>query len=305
MRRIGLAATIVVLLGSSAFATPFGRGGAPGPRTGGTAVRSPAGVVRTAPGVGVGRVPYAPGVRYSSPVVTRPFYASPYRRYYYPRYRYYYPYYYPYFFWRPYYGSYYGYYPGYSYYYDYGYYPAAAPAAAAPAPAYGPTTVAAVREPQPTFGLGLNLSGKRIDGLPDGTGIGIVGRFHSPSSLDFELEVAQDKFAQGGRADTRAGAGVYIPLFGEQFQPYLVVGAGVNFIHTDGSTGISDVHQGYLAGGGGLALRFGHLSIGGDVRFNVRELLDHKDSPLQTTDALFPQNKEQGWEGRVTGVFYF
>jgi hypothetical protein len=206
---------------------------------------------------------------------------------------------------RPYY-----YYP-YAYGYGYGYpYPASAYAVAAPAP--GPTegSVVAVAQPrEPTIGVGVRGSAVRAgQDRPAAEGVGALLRFRA-RPVELELEVGWDRYGSDtDRRDTRLGTSLYVPIGGEVIVPYLVVGAGMNFARF-GTTG-DDLHQGYLAGGGGLALNFSRsFGISADARYMVREFFDRDElvakQPLTVTPGVAFSKHDEALEFRANAVVYF
>jgi hypothetical protein len=231
---------------------------------------------------------YGPRVRYWSPRIWRPTWYWAW--------------------WRPYWHTY--------VYYDtpgYGY----APCCAVEGGAAVGTTV--VRPPdEPTVGLGIRGSAASFgDNRPRSEGIGGVLRFRL-SSVELELEVAHDRYTQDlARTDNRVGTALYVPLFGTTLQPYVVGGLGLNFV--DYNDGFDVRTQGYLAGGGGLALNFSRsFTLSADARYVVRHFLDKHGQnttiPMTTPSldkALLPMGstddsrRESGVEGRLSAIFYF
>jgi hypothetical protein len=207
--------------------------------------------------------------------------------------------------WRPYWRTY--------VYYDtpsYGY----APCCAVEGGAVVGTTV--VRPPdEPNVGVGIRGSATSFgEDRPRAEGIGGVLRFRV-SSVELELEVAHDRYTQDlARRDTRVGTALYVPLFGTTLQPYVVGGLGLNFV--DYNDGLDPRTQGYLAGGGGLALNFSRsFTLSADVRYVVRHFFDdNPNADIQTAKTFAPvppmgssdaDRRESGVEGRVSAIFYF
>jgi hypothetical protein len=200
------------------------------------------------------------------------------------------------------------------YWYDYGYYggyPAttccAVERTAYPGPAGPPD--------EPRIGLGLRASGMNFGkDQPRAEGIGALLRIRA-SSVELELEVGRDRYPDLQRDDTRVGTSLIIPLFGRVLQPYVVGGVGVNFVELDG--GFTHRTQGFLAGGGGLALNIGRgFTLSADVRYVIRHFFDDSSPVSQPVvyNAVAPpppptgsgdSNREAGVEGRVSAIFYF
>ncbi|HKA89810.1 MAG TPA: hypothetical protein VKE22_19245 [Haliangiales bacterium] len=196
------------------------------------------------------------------------------------------------------------------YYGYYGYYPGAACCAyervgyaAGPAEPY-----------DPRFGLGIRGSGTSFGkDQPHSEGLGGLLRIRV-SSVELELEILRDHYPDLTRNDTRVGASLVVPLFGTVLQPYVIGGAGVNFVDfDDGSTHRT---QGFLAGGGGLALNIGRgFTLAADVRYMVRHFFDSASSsttPVVYSASTAPPGtttsdtkREAGVEGRVSAIFYF
>ena len=197
-------------------------------------------------------------------------------------------------------------------YYDtpaYGYAPCCAVEGGA---AVGTTVVRP--EYEPNVGLGIRGSATSFgENRPRSEGIGGVLRFRV-SSVELELEVAHDRYTQDlARTDNRVGAALYVPLFGTTLQPYVLGGLGLNFV--DYNDGLDARTQGYLAGGGGLALNFSRsFTLSADARYVVRHFFDDRqtaDIPLPLEKAVLPMGssdddrRESGVEGRLTAIFYF
>jgi hypothetical protein len=205
--------------------------------------------------------------------------------------------------WSPY-GYSYGYYPypsGMAYGYGY----ASTPVAAGEAEPF----VAAAPEPRgPTFGVGLRGSALRAgEDHPAAEGIGVVVRFPA-RPVEVELELGQDRYGSGSdRRDTRLGANLIVPIAGDVLVPYLLVGAGMNFANF-ALTG-DDLHQGYLTGGGGLALKLGSsFAISVDARYLVREFFDNDDVVYRQAIAIAPaapEKHDEAVEFRGNAIFYF
>jgi len=205
--------------------------------------------------------------------------------------------------WRPYWRSY--------VYYDapaYGY----APCCAVEGGAVVATTVARPAY-EPNVGIGIRGSATSFgDDRPRAEGIGGVLRFRV-TSVELELEVAHDRYTQDlERTDTRVGTALYVPLFGTTLQPYVVGGLGLNFV--DYNDGLDVRTQGYLAGGGGLALNFSRsFTLSADARYVVRHFFDDRqdDVPLLEKAIAPPMGssddnrRESGVEGRLSAIFYF
>jgi hypothetical protein len=124
-------------------------------------------------------------------------------------------YYYP----RPYY-----YYPEYvPSYYGASYYPVA-PALAAP----GIAVAAVVRPELPRFGIGLFAGGVNVQGTPDSSDVGVIGRLRLTDGLLLEGELGKTSFQNDLRVDRRLG-GSLIYEFGayNRFAPYVLGGLGV------------------------------------------------------------------------------
>jgi hypothetical protein len=167
------------------------------------------------------------------------------------------------------------------------------------------TSVGVVYHPRPRrIGLGARVSTTQLSAGaqgPESDGLGAVLRFRGRRA-ELELELGQEEFRHIERQDLRVGATAYLHLTGGRLRPYLLLGAGVNLV--DNYYGRRDQQQGYLEGGGGLALLFGdRFSLNGDVRWSSRRLLED-DSDYHTTELYVPE-REKGFEGRLTAVIYF
>lgn len=179
----------------------------------------------------------------------------------------------------------------------------------APAPE-APTAVYEVARPRdPTIGVGVRASALRIgrDG-PEAAGYGVLLRFRA-RPVELELEVGRDSYQDDvAREDTRLGASLYVPLVQSSFAPFLVVGAGMNFSHFE-ETG-DELHQGYVAGGGGLSLKLGRrFVLSADARYMLRGFFDAQDKidlqPTLATNLDGDSNRDQAVELRLNGVLYF
>jgi hypothetical protein len=222
---------------------------------GGPVVHAPVRAVAPAPGVHVVHPPPPGGPHY---------WVAP-RYYYRPWYAY-----------RPWYGYYpYSYY-GYPYF-GFGFYGYAGPL---DHPVYYPAypapvgTVVGYQERDPIIGLGLRGTAVHAGSdHPSSAGIGALLRFRA-RPVELELELGWDTYNQNvARNDTRVATSLYVPIFGRELQPYLVVGGGINFAYFGGTGDV--LHQGFLDGGAGLALNFSrHLTLSGDVRYAVRHYFD-------------------------------
>jgi hypothetical protein len=222
-------------------------------------------------------------------------------------------------FYRPWHRGYgYGYGYGYAYYYNpyyysYGYYDpyatgyyAAPVAVAAP---YAGGVMATARQHEPTVGVGIRGSSVRAgEDRPAAEGLGALLRFRS-RPVELELEVGWDHYGSDtDRTDTRVATSLYVPIAGHAIQPYLVVGAGMNFAHF-GGTG-DDLHQGFLAGGGGLALNFSRsFTIAADARYMVREFFDDMTlvakQPIMVDPTISPDKHDEAVEFRANAIIYF
>jgi hypothetical protein len=136
---------------------------------------------------------------------------------------------------------------------------------------------------------------------PDGAGLGVLLRFRT-RPVELELEVGHDEYGDGAnRSDTRIGGSLYVPLVSGRLVPYLVAGTGMSFSYFKDTR--DDLHQGYLAGGGGLSLALGaRFVIGLDGRFMLRQFFDDQArvdaQPLHGSDG-------QTVEVRLGGLVYF
>src|SRR6185503_11785474 len=102
---------------------------------------------------------------------------------------------------------------------------------------------------------------------------GVELRFRArPVELEFDLGV--DNYDDDrARSDTRVAGTIYLPLVNARLAPYLLAGVGMNFSHF--STTGDELHQGFLAGGGGLALKLGsRFVISLDGRYMIRKFFD-------------------------------
>jgi hypothetical protein len=138
-------------------------------------------------------------------------------------------------------------------------------------------------------------------------GVGALLRFRS-RPIEVELEVGWDHFGSGtNRDDTRVATSLYVPLVGTVIQPYLVVGAGMNFAHFDASN--DTLHQGFLSAGGGVALNLGKsLTIAADARYMVREFFDDDASLATNPITLQPgvvEKHDEAVELRANAILYF
>jgi len=194
------------------------------------------------------------------------------------------------------------------YYYNYGYY---YPTAYVVAPQTGPETVVygSTQPREPNIGVGMRGSAIRAGtDRPAAEGFGALLRFRS-HPVELELEVGWDRYGSDtDRNDTRVATSLYVPVAGTVVQPYLVVGAGMNFAHF-GATG-DNLHQGFLAAGGGLALNFSRsLTIAADARYMVREFFDDDamvaKQPIMIDPTVSPDKHDQAVEFRANAILYF
>jgi hypothetical protein len=224
----------------------------------------------------------------------------------------------PYYGYRTYYAyPYYGYPYAYGYGYDYGYrYGYAVPTAPAPMPP-PVATVYGAPPPPPEPVVGIGIRGSAIHSghdHPDAQGLGALLRFRA-RPVELELEVGWDGYGPAiDRNDTRVATSLYVPIVGRVIVPYLVVGAGMNFANF-GSTG-DTLHQGFAAGGGGLAVNFSPaFGISADVRYMVRHFFDNADivaynlaldhTPTAVYVAPPNNNRDEAVEFRANAVVYF
>jgi hypothetical protein len=216
----------------------------------------------------------------------------------------------------------YGYYPTYSYptyreptyAYAYPYSPPCCETPPPPAAYASPTTVvAAPRLREPTIGLGLR--GSTVRSGPDhpaAEGVGALLRFRA-RPVELELEVGWDNYGNDTqRSDTRIATSLYVPIIGRVIVPYLVVGAGMNFANF-GTTG-DVLHQGFMSGGGGLAVNFNRsFALSADARYLVRHFFDNPDviarQPLAITDGETTTGtstrRDDAVELRANAIVYF
>jgi hypothetical protein len=167
---------------------------------------------------------------------------------------------------------------------------------------------AAARPRDPTVGIGVRGSALRVGrNGPEATGIAALLRFRA-RPVELELEVGRDEYTDVAREDTRLGVSLYLPLVSNRFAPYLVAGAGMNFASFD-LTG-DELHQGYLAVGGGVSWRLGRrFSIAADARYFLRRYFDSDE--MVAANDVFRTNgdptglRDQGVEGRLIGILYF
>jgi hypothetical protein len=188
-----------------------------------------------------------------------------------------------------------------------------------PAPAYpppadyeypAPAAVVSVSKPREyNIGVGLRGSTMRIGrNGPGAKGYGVALRFRArPVELEFDLGV--DNYDDDlARSDTRVAGTIYLPLVNAKLAPYLLAGVGMNFSHFS-STG-DELHQGFLAGGGGLALKLGsRFVISLDGRYMIRKFFDD-ESKVDMQNVTVTNDEPHGMrdeavEGRLQAMLFF
>src|SRR5262249_62135220 len=112
--------------------------------------------------------------------------------------------------------------------------PVAAPEPSAGPPAPPPPATVVARRPEREPSIGVGISGSVIRSgtdHPASDGLGALVRFRA-RPVEVELEVAWDRYgSETDRTDTRLGGSLYVPIAGRALQPFLLVGAGLNFAH--------------------------------------------------------------------------
>src|SRR5215470_8225250 len=111
--------------------------------------------------------------------------------------------------------------------------------------------------------------------------------------VELELDVGRDEYlGSTARSDTRVGAALYVPLVAARVAPYLLAGAGVNFSYFSDTD--EELHQGYLAGGGGVAFAASsRFTLDFDARYMLREFFEGD------------RDRDQALEMRISGIVYF
>src|SRR5215470_12422938 len=172
-----------------------------------------------------------------------------------------------------------------------------APAYVAPAPRVeveAPTVVHTYSAPsEERIGVGARASEVHIGrGGPDAAGGGVLLRFRT-RPVELELDIGRDEYlGSTARSDTRVGAALYVPLVAARVAPYLLAGAGVNFSYFKDTD--EELHQGYLAGGGGVAFAASsRFSIDVDARYMLRQFFEGD------------RDRDQALEMRISGIVYF
>lgn len=155
--------------------------------------------------------------------------------------------------------------------------------------------------------LGVGLAASTVD-VAHGSLAGAAGDLllrYRGRRTELELDFGHISYAGDiGREDTRIGAALHLNLVrGRRFVPYLLVGAGLNVIHQRGVP--EPLGQGYLAAGGGLALRLSPaFSVATDLRFTARHAGDTTDPTYHGPRISVPA-REGTAELRIAGVVYF
>jgi len=159
--------------------------------------------------------------------------------------------------------------------------------------------------PQPYIGLGFRASTVHIGRSgPTSAGGGVLLRFRA-RPVEIELDIGRDEYlGDSTRSDTRIGANLYVPLAWGRLTPFLVVGTGMSFSHF-GATG-DELHQGYLAGGGGVSFPVARrFSLELDARFMLRQFFDDDAVVARQGIDRDEPSRDQALEVRLAGIFYF
>jgi hypothetical protein len=157
-----------------------------------------------------------------------------------------------------------------------------------------PTVVHTYSAPsEERIGVGARASEIHVGrGGPDAAGAGVLLRFRT-RPVELELDVGRDEYLGGAaRSDTRLGAGLYVPLVAARVAPFLLAGAGVNFSYFNATN--EELHQGYLAGGGGVAFAASsRFTLDLDARYMLRQFFEGT------------AERDQAVEMRLSGIVYF
>ena len=179
----------------------------------------------------------------------------------------------------------------------------------APEPDFGGTTrVTSSADPsERRIGVGLRASTLHLNrGGPDAASVGVLLRFRA-RPVELELDIGRDEYlGDASRSDTRLGASLYVPLASGRVVPFLVAGTGLNFSYFK-STG-DQLHQGYLSGGGGLAIECTRrFAIDLDARYMLRQFFDSNALVAAQPESSGggANDRDQALEVRLSGVVYF
>ncbi len=164
-----------------------------------------------------------------------------------------------------------------------GYYPPLAPAPTT----YAAAPAAPAERPLPRLGVGAYLGGIAVDGVNEGSDVGLVGQFRLSRSLIIEGEIAKSTIADGDRIDRRLLAGLTYELSPHRrLSPYVTGGLGVTQVDVGG--GAFEDAQSIAEIGGGLRWRMSErISLFGDLRLGARQTIEQDDGAVpqpQPTD---------------------
>src|SRR5262245_51896434 len=162
------------------------------------------------------------------------------------------------------------------------------------------------RREQPHVGIGVAAAGFSWPGSSIGGGVAHL-RIRSTDhfSWEFALGVLGDKDSMGiVRHDVPLTLGLYFYLWNGVLAPYGVGTAGGNFANEHFMGQELNASQLMAQLGGGLELRLGpHFTVGGDVRFEWRGVVDRR--ARTPTDLLPPINDEKGAAYNLAATWYF
>jgi hypothetical protein len=213
-------------------------------------------------------------------------------------------YYYP----RPYY-----YYPTYvPSYYGASYYPVEAGDGGYAGP--GGVAVIAPRPALPRLGLGLFAGGVNVNGQPDSSDVGVLGRFRLTPGLLLEGEIGKTSYDVQGvnnlRVDRRMGGSLIYELGAyNRLAPYVLLGMGVQQADVGGSYSTT---QDFAEIGAGLRYALSdHFHIAFDVRAGSRSsVANDQVMPVGVARTVTPPTSDSGnsedyTRARLSAILYF
>jgi hypothetical protein len=163
---------------------------------------------------------------------------------------------------------------------------------------------------EPHVGLGIGGTGFSFgDTQLGGASAHLRVRASHNVTWELALGVMGGKDEMGiERRDVPLTLGVHIYPWDSVLAPYFVAAGGGNFVREDFQGQHIDGTQFVGALGGGLELRLGHhLTLGGDVRYQWRELTDRRDGSqsYRVSGLLPPLRDEDGTAYNLTATYYF
>lgn len=167
------------------------------------------------------------------------------------------------------------------------YYPVSAPpvayASAAPVPALS------------RWGVGVFAGGVDVEGQPEGSDLGLLGRYRLSPSLAIEGEIGKTELASGARVDRRLGAGLVWEAWAHnRLAPYLVGSVGVTQAEVGGDW---STNQNFGELGVGLRWRVTpSIDLAADVRAGSRSSIADEAPPTDVASRMLAPSTDSAEE---------